>query len=230
MIPAAGYALNGQWKNIGVNGKYLYPIGQLGAAFKVKFLDALKRTLNKQGALNGFCSVIEQAYQKRWVVHAEPPMASAQHVVRYLGQYTHRVAIANKNLVSMSDTHVKFIAKDYRDNSKRKPVSLPAVEFLRHFCQHILPKGFVKIRYYGIYNSTTKRSQQLQFTKATIEEYGKAQLSDNETAQECLKRVMGIDLSLCPVCKKGRMVKIRELPKIRSPNGHLPTVLYKLLK
>ena len=84
-------------------------------------------------------------------------MAGAEHVIRYLGQYTHRVAIA------MNDTHVTFIAKDYRDKAQKKLVKLTSIEFLHRFCLHILPKYFVKIRRYRIYNHTTKRNLELQF-------------------------------------------------------------------
>ena len=78
-------------------------------------------------------------------------MANSEHVIRYLGQYTHRVAISNDRIFSINETHVTFIAKDYRDKAQKKPISLTGVEFLHRFCQHILPKRFMKIRRYGIY-------------------------------------------------------------------------------
>ena len=119
---------------MGKNQKYLYPIHQLSETFKGKFLDSMKRALRKIGYLKGFDLAIQTAYKKRWVVHCEPSMADADHVVKYLGQYTHRVAISNDRLLEMSDTRVHFIAKDYRDNAQIKPTSLPGVEFLHRFC------------------------------------------------------------------------------------------------
>jgi len=220
IVPAAGYSLNGTWKNIGGAGNYLYPVHQLSAMYKGKFLDSLKRSLRKQNMLREFDIVLQQVYNKNWVVHSEPSMASAQHVVKYLGQYTHRVAITNQRILNIGDGKVTFIAKDYRDNAIKKPVRLDGVEFLRRFCLHILPHRFVKIRRYGIYNHTVKRNLQLQFVeekKHDIESIIK-QKQAPETRQERFKRLTGVDICLCPACKKGRMVIIQELPRIRSPN------------
>lgn len=229
LIPAAGYTLKGTWKNIGVNGKYLYPVQQLSSSFKGKFLKSLELALLKEGALKGFSAAINQAWNKEWVVYSEPSMAGSEHVIRYLGQYTHRVAISNQNITNITDTHVEFVTKDYRDNAKKKPARLTGFEFLRRFCQHILPSQFVKIRYFGIYNGTTKRSLQLQFTQSSMDAKIKQKLVAHETAVECIKRVLGIDLTKCPVCKKGTLRKIREIPRIRSPNQHLPSLLASLL-
>lgn len=226
LVPAAGYALNGTWKHIGKNGKYLYPVQQLSSCFKDKFLKSLELALSKEGKQRGFNTCIDEAYSKKWVVYSEPSMAGAEHVVRYLGQYTHRVAIANKNITNITDTHIEFIAKDYRDNAKQKPARLTGHEFLRRFCQHVLPKQFVKIRYFGIYNATTKSNLKLQFTQPSIDAMEKQRIIAQETAAQCLKRVLGIDITQCPVCKKGTLHKINEIPRIRSPNNHLPGLLY----
>jgi len=230
LVPAAGYSIGGKWKNIGNHAKYLYPVHQLSSAFKGKFLGSLKRELRKADMLISFDSLIQQAYSTNWVVHSEPSMANADHVMRYLGQYTHRVAISNNRILNITDTHVTFIAKDYRDKAKEKPVTLEGVEFLRRFCLHILPLHFVKIRHYGIYNSTTKRNLELQFVPKRLSGVDKNVKQKKETAQECIKRITGYDVYQCPVCKKGTMHKIRALPRIRSPNNHLPTLLLAALQ
>ena len=90
----------------------------------------------------------------------------------------------------------------------------------------MLPKGTVKVRRYGIYNTTVKRNLKLEFGNETIET---VKPKKKETARETLKRLTGFDLSICPVCKTGTMVTIRELPRIRSPVGHLPSLLLLLL-
>ena len=163
IVPAAGYSLNGSWKNIGPSGSYLYPVHQLSNAFKGKFLDSLKRALRKQGELPLFDPKLQQVYKTRWVVHCEPALASAEHVVKYLGQYTHRVAITNQRILNIAHDKVTFIAKDYRDRAIKKPITMDGVEFIRRFTLHILPARFVKVRYFGIYNHTFKRKQELQF-------------------------------------------------------------------
>ena len=223
IVPAAGYTLDGQWKEIGHSGQYLYPVHQLSAAFKGKFLDSLKRALRKQNELALFDDRVQAAYKTPWVVHCEPSMASAEHVVKYLGQYTHRVAITNQRILNIADGKVTFIAKDYRDRAIKKPVTLDGVEFLRRFTLHILPKRFVKIRRYGIYNHTTKRNLDLQFIdrkKPDIDELIKEKLPP-ENSQQRFLRLTGVDHCRCHVCKKGYMFIIRELPRIRSP-GWLP--------
>jgi len=119
----------------------------------------------------------------------------------------------------------------YRDRAKKKPVSLRGVEFLRRFCMHVLPKGFVKVRRFGIYNSTTIRNLNLQFVpqqKSDIEQLEKPK--EKETTIERIKRLTGFDIELCTTCKKGRMIVVRQMPRIRSPPGHLPTILFSRLQ
>ena len=216
IVPAAGYSLKGNWKRIGTYHNYLYPVHQLSATFKGKFLDSLKRGLRKEEMGFEFEPLLQQAWNKPWVVFCEPSLAKPVHVIRYLGQYTHRVAISNDRILRMSETHVTFIAKDYRDRAQKKPVTLTGVEFLHRFCLHILPKRFVKIRRFGIYNHTTKRNLELQFEqKESIIE--KQDHAKRETSQEQIKRLTGFDIGQCPKCKKGRMLVVRELPRIRSP-------------
>lgn len=219
LVPAAGYTLNGQWKNIGHSGQYLYPVHQMSDAFKGKFLDSLKRTLRKENELTMFYDSVQQAYKTKWVVHCEPSMASADHVVKYLGQYTHRVAITNQRILNIADGKVSFVAKDYREKAIKKHVTMDGPEFLRRFTMHILPQRFVKIRRFGIYNHTVKRNLKLQFTpekKPDIDDIIKRQCPP-ETNVERFERLTGINPCKCPVCKTGRMVTIRELPRIRSP-------------
>jgi hypothetical protein len=219
LVPAAGYTLDGKWENIGRTGQYLYPVHQMSGAFKGKFLDSLKRALRKENGLSLFNDAIQQGYKTNWVVHCEPSLASAEHVVKYLGQYTHRVAITNQRILNIADGKVTFVAKDYRDRAIKKPVTLQGEEFLRRFAMHILPKRFVKIRRFGIYNHTVKRNLELQFTpeeKPGIEAIIKQQKLP-ETNIERFERLTGVNPCLCPACKTGRMVAIRELPRIRSP-------------
>ena len=191
-------------------------------------MDSLKRELRKVNMLDDFDAAIQKAYSTNWVVHSEPSMAKAEHVIRYLGQYTHRVAISNNRILNITDSHVTFIAKDYRDKAIKKPVTLSGVEFLRRFCLHILPARFVKIRYYGIYNHTTKRNLELQFVPVTIDDIEKKS-KPKETAQQIIQRITGHNVQQCPVCKKGIMRRIRELPRIRSPNTDLPSLLLSKL-
>jgi hypothetical protein len=96
-----------------------------------------------------FAAWLTPVCHKDWVVYAKPPFGGPALVLKYLARYTHRVAISNARLVAVGDT-VVFRAKDYADGGKSKIVRLSAEEFLRRFSQHLLPKGFVKIRHYGL--------------------------------------------------------------------------------
>lgn len=219
IVPAAGYTIDGTWKEIGHSGKYLYPVHQLSDTFKGKFLDSLKRALRKQNKLALFDDKVQAAYKTRWAVHCEPSMASAEHVIKYLGQYTHRVAITNQRIIRIADGKVTFIAKDYRDRAIKKPVTLDGIEFLRRFTLHILPIRFVKIRRYGIYNHTVKRNMALRFTPGDkSSNVVKEKSQQSETKQQRFERLTGVNLCLCPACKTGLMITVRELPRIRSPD------------
>ena len=223
IVPAAGYSLSGKWRHIGKYENYLYPVHQLSAAFKGKFLDSMKRELRKLSAMDGFKACIEKAYQKKWVVYCESSLAGAEHVIRYLGQYTHRIAISNQRILNVDSTHVTFVAKDYRDRAQKKPVPLTGEEFLRRFSLHVMPDGYVRIRRFGIYHHSTKLHLDLQFVpdeKPDIEQLTEAEKP--ETASERILRLTGFDVNKCPHCKEGRLIVIRTLPRIRSPSGNLP--------
>jgi hypothetical protein len=230
IVPAAGYTLKGQWINIGHSGQYLYPVNQLSDAFKGRFLDSLKRSLRRQNKLALFNAAVQQAYKTKWVVHCEPSLAGADHVVKYLGQYTHRIAITNQRILNIEGGKVTFIAKDYRDNATKKPVTLDGIEFLRRYTLHILPRRFVKIRRFGIYNHTTRKNLALQFVpeeKPDIEAVINSQ-QPPETKLQRIERLTGTNPCTCPVCKKGKMVLVKVLPRIRSPGwiskGQTPAI------
>jgi hypothetical protein len=231
IVPAAGYSLSGKWRHIGKYENYLYPVHQLSAAFKGKFLDSIKRELRKLNAVDGFKVCIEKAHQKKWVVYCESSLAGAEHVIRYLGQYTHRIAISNQRILKVDSTHVTFVAKDYRDRAQKKPVQLTGEEFLRRFSLHVMPDGYVRIRRFGIYHHSTKLHLDLQFVpdeKPDIE-----QLADTQKPETALERILsltGFDIAKCPHCKEGRLIVIKTLPRIRSPAGHLPSMLFAKLQ
>jgi hypothetical protein len=135
------------------------------------------------------------------------------------------VAIANDRILNIADGKVTFVAKDYRDNAIKKPVTMHGVEFLRRFVMHILPKRFVKIRRFGIYNHTVKRNLGLQFVPEEKPDTGTVikQKQPKETNVERFERLTGINPCVCSVCKTGKMLVIRELPRIRSSGGFLQT-------
>jgi len=216
IVPAAGLTLKGNLKRISKQGKYLYPVRMLSAVFRGKLLEKIKRQLKQNNQLPQFQSLLDSVWKKPWVVYCEPPLGNAQQIVKYLGQYTHRIAISNHRIQNIDDSGVSFFFKDYKDKSKKKLTKLSGVEFLRRFCLHILPYRFVKIRYYGILSS--KQKDQLKPLQVK-----KPETKVKETTQERIVRLTGFDRYQCPFCKTGVMNTIELLPRIRSPDN----VLYK---
>jgi hypothetical protein len=230
IVPAAGYTLDGKWKHLGKYQNFLFPVHQLSAAFKGKMLDSLKRSLKKDGVVENFNEMLQIAWKTKWVVYCEQSLAKVDHVIKYLGQYTHRVAITNNRILNISGSQVTFIAKDYRDKARKKPVTMQATEFLRRFCLHILPKRFVKIRRYGIYNHTTLCTLNSQNQNLDSVIANKTTKINNEVAADTLLRITGIDCRKCPKCKKGYLKTIAELPRIRSPGFLFPPNNYFINK
>jgi hypothetical protein len=210
IVPAAGLTLAGNLKRITKNGKYLYPVLMLSPTFRSILLKKLKLQLKNSNQLTKYQTFIDDAWKKPWVVYCKPPFGNAQQIVRYLGQYSHRVAISNNRIKNISASGVTFHYKDYKDGSRVKPTTLSGVEFLRRFCMHILPRRFVKIRYYGILSSKHKDKTRSLLAK-------KPETTVKETRQERIVRLTGFNYNLCPVCKTGIMITVEILPKIRSP-------------
>jgi len=140
---------------------FFLPVRVLGKLFRGKFLARLQAIYQAgQLSLNGsveslrdsanFQRLLAALYRQRWIVYAKPPFGGASQVYRYLGRYTHRVAISNRRLVSLDQGRVTFRYKDYADQHRHKQMTLDAEEFIRRFLLHVLPKGFVRIRHYGL--------------------------------------------------------------------------------
>ena len=209
IVPALGYTLKGNMKHIGKTGKYLYPVTQLSLKFRGKFMAGVKKQLAWQNLLTDYHEQVKGAWNKQWVVYCEPSLGKPEHVVGYLGQYTHRVAITNHRIIEVGEHEVLFSLKDYSDQGKQKTTRLTGEEFLRRFCLHILPRAFVKIRHYGIYSS--------RFRSTILKDKNKMIIKPLETNVERINRLTGIDICRCPRCKKGVLVYVNVVPRSRSP-------------
>ncbi|MFZ1052576.1 MAG: IS91 family transposase [Candidatus Sulfotelmatobacter sp.] len=157
VIPAGGLAPDHRrW--IHPRYHFFLPRHVLRRVFRGKFVDALKRShrqLTLSGALQplrqeqAFASFLRTLFRQDWVVYLKPPFGGPQHVLRYLAGYTHRVAISNHRLVAFDHDQVTFRYKDYAHGNKKRLMTLTSQEFLRRFLLHVLPRGFVRIRFYG---------------------------------------------------------------------------------
>ena len=210
VIPGGGINYKGQWKGVdtSVNGKvFLFKVENISAVFRGKFLAKMQKQLPQD---KGF---IRKLYKKPWVVYAEEPFAGPHQVIEYLGRYTHRVAINNHRLLAMDENGVRFRYHDYRDN-RQKVLTLEGAEFLRRFCQHILPKGFVRIRHFGLM-ATSKRNQLRELQQA----FGivvPVVIEKKDWKQICRDH-LNYNPDLCPHCGKGMMTTIEMLLPGRAP-------------
>jgi len=140
---------------------FLFPVKALSKMFRGKYLATLDR-VQRTGALRfagqsahlseaaNWLQLLTELRRTRWVVYAKPPFGGPQCVLKYLSRYTHRVAIANSRILYVGDGVVRFIWKDYTDHDTRKEMTLRAEEFLRRFLLHVVPRGFMRIRHYGV--------------------------------------------------------------------------------
>jgi Putative transposase/Transposase zinc-binding domain len=161
VVPGGGLSLDGsRW--IAGSPRFLLPVHILSRVFRGKFIAGLKQLLSQDklqfhGSLfelrdpERFRDFLRQLYTNQWVVYAKPPFGGAEHVLQYLARYTHRVAISNHRLVGFHDEHVAFRWKDYAHGGKQKVMTLSSDEFLRRFLIHVLPKGLVRIRHFGLF-------------------------------------------------------------------------------
>jgi hypothetical protein len=137
---------------------FFLPVRVLSRVFRGKFLAGLRAALDRGDLRLPAALADPQAaatwwsalYRREWVVYSKPPFGGPEQVLKYLARYTHRVAISNSRLLALDEGRVCFRYKDYRDGQRGKALTLDALEFLRRFVQHVLPKGFMKIRHYGL--------------------------------------------------------------------------------
>jgi predicted RNA-binding Zn-ribbon protein involved in translation (DUF1610 family) len=170
VVPAGGLSSDHQrWIHPKYAGFFL-PVKVLSRVFRGKFVEALRRAYDrKELDLAGVTEHLRDAaqwhafvdalFETDWVVYAKPAFGGASAVLRYLGRYTHRVAISNHRLLAFDGEHVTFQWKDYAHGDQRRTMTLSAMEFLRRFVQHILPRGFVRIRQSGFLANTYRTTR-----------------------------------------------------------------------
>ncbi|MDD1748603.1 MAG: IS91 family transposase [Methanothrix sp.] len=211
VIPAGGLSPDHKtW----IHPKYRFflPRGVLSKVFRGKFVHGLKQAyrlgeLNLPGELRpladeeAFHALVRDVHRHRWVVHVKRPFAGPQYVLKYLAHYTHRVAISNQRLISLSEGKVTFRWKDYKDGSKHKLMTLTVDEFLRRFLLHTLPRHFVRIRFFG-FMANRRRTAMLSVCKNLLGNEGEETSTPADTTETEEPATW-----LCPLCR-GRMIVI----------------------
>ncbi len=179
VVPAGGLSLDHtRW--ISSHAKFFLPVDVLAEVFRGKFTEALKEifaqdqlgfhgSMKALGRPKVFAQLIQQTFRKKWVVYCKRPFGGAEHALRYLGCYTHRVAISNHRLTVFENDQVTFRWRDSAHKNKQRLMTLHITEFLRRFLLHILPPRFVRIRHFG-FLSTRNRSTLLPLCFRLLEE------------------------------------------------------------
>lgn len=215
IVPGGGLTTQGKWKMAKSNGKYLFNVKAMSIAFRGKFIAALKEQL----PLEITPQLINALYKHNWVVYAKRPFTGPQSVVEYLGRYTHKIAISNHRLKHVDDKEVTFSYKDYRHGGVNKEMTLDTSEFIRRYSLHILPKGLVRIRHYGILSSTCKKHSAICI---------KAQVPATKTTASTRPEPQPYNALQCPCCKKETMHTLMQFNQ-RGPPQHCLQVAADML-
>ena len=208
IVTGGGFSKDKKWiTQKRKNGHFLFPRRAMEKIFKAYFLEKLQQYYQQQllKTVEGFCfeALIKQVGCIKWNVYAKAPFGGPAQIVEYLGRYTHKVAISTHRIKEISDETITFSYKDYRDGNKQKLMILSHQEFLRRFEQHILPKGFVKIRHSGFLSHQHKGER----LKMICEQLQIAALPAKVALPVEVLAAMryGVDIRKCSVCQNGTM-------------------------
>jgi predicted Zn-ribbon and HTH transcriptional regulator len=225
LVPAGALSLDrSRWVPT-PSPKFLFPVAALGQVFRAKFLAGLqtayqKHQLHFPGATapwadaDTFQTLLDELYDKRWVVYCKKPLHGPQRVLDYLARYTHRVAISNHRILDVRDGHVRFSYHDRSRGNVLRTMRLPAAEFIRRFLLHVLPKGLMRIRHYGLLANRAK-TKALETCRALLPSPDlsrDAELDPQATRARLLQR-MGIDPTRCPKCHSPTLYRAGTLPR-----------------
>lgn len=184
---------------------FLFPVKVMSRLFRGKMLAGLKKL--------DFSEDIDytELYKKEWVVYMKDSVSGPDNVIRYLSRYTHRIAISNERIVSYDSDTVSFNYKDYKDGSKVKVMSLTTDEFTRRFLLHVLPKGFRKVRFYGLLANRNK-AEKLEILRRLLKSPKRISKFAGKSAEEKLVLAFGSKYCTCPKCGSGNLT-ITNIPR-----------------
>jgi hypothetical protein len=208
IVPGGGLTKTGKWKTARSKGKFLFPVKAMSRVFRARYVKALKSRIRPEKEL------LDALFQKEWVVYAKRPFGHPRAVLEYLGRYTHKVAISNHRILDIDHKKTTFSYRDYRMGARKLEMSLDNMEFIRRFSMHILPKGLVRIRHFGILGSSAKAVA----IPLIHRELG---LPIPEQENRVLEQY---NPRYCPCCQKESMVSIQRLQKRGPPKAVFPAV------
>ena len=208
LIPGGALSEDQQWHE--ARSSYLFPVRALSACFRGKMVSAL-RACARHGKLaritraNEIDSVLNQLMQKDWVVYSKHCLNHTDSIIGYLARYSHRTAISNQRLMGIDKDRVTFSYKDYRDN-KSKSMTLAPAEFIRRFLMHVLPKGLMRIRHYGLLSNRCRKNA-LQIIRKILTKPADTTVKAKKVEPPTYP---------CPICHQGYLVYIEKLAPVLS--------------
>jgi hypothetical protein len=219
-IIAAGVVSKDCKRWIACENDYLFNQDALSLVFRGKFIQRMDQACKNDKIKfvgNSYKKLKNTLFTKKWVVSVRDPVKRPEDVLEYLARYTHRVAIANSRIKALKDGMVTFTAKN-RKKKRTELITISAVKFIRRFLLHSLPKRFVKIRYYG-FLANRNRKKNLKTIRLLL---GLDQPHDKDILplEEMMQKIIGIDITICPLCNQGKMQFYDEIPRsrARAPN------------
>lgn len=215
IVPAGGVTKSGNWKHSKKNkttkrSDFLFNVKAMSLVFRAKFVAELRKQIPDLPQ-----SFYDKLFKHKWVVFAKKPFRNTATVVEYLGRYTHKIAISNYRIkhIDYKNNTVTFSMKDYRNNGKKTVKILSTKEFIRRFSLHVLPRGFTRIRHFGILSSAWKKRK----LPALQQSLGKKEVAKNTEVEQAPSTFLG----RCPSCKKGRLETILTFDPRGPPKGFI---------
>lgn len=223
IVLGGGLDAKNRWKDKG--DSFFLPVQVISKMFRGKYMDELKNLWkNNKLEFHGssekyrnhyvFQELVNSCYAKEWIPHCKKTFNGAQSVIKYLGKYTHRIAISNHRIVSMDENTVTFSVKDYRSEGKWKTLTLPGIEFIRRFLMHVPPKRFVRIRHYGLLSSRNK-GKNITLCRNLLGCRKYISVLRDMTGPEMLKYLWKVDVCLCKSCG-GHVVSHQRILPMRN--------------
>ena len=230
VVPGGGLAPDGQrW--VACRQGFFLPVNVLARLFRRLFLTALARAYQHQkltfhGTIDylaqplAFQRLLVSLRRREWWVYAKPPFGGPEQVLAYLGRYTHRVAISNHRLLALQDGRVTFTWKDYIRGSQQRPMTLTAAEFIRRFLLHVLPRGFQRLRQFGLLANRQRRDKLVRCRKL-LGDSGHTVSNQPLPSdyQSLYETITGQSLRQCPACGSGTMKLTERLAPLPGPGN-----------
>lgn len=205
---------------------FLFPVKVMSKMFRGVFVKLLRQAyenneLKLQGAVANlnqpeiFTDLLNLLMKKEWCVYSKRPFNGANGAVDYLAKYVYKTAISNNRILSCENDKVTFNWRDYSDRNKVKSMALDAHEFIRRFLSHVLPIGFIRIRSFGFLANSCKTKKIPQIL-GLLNQKPAISTEEKESTDTLMLRLTGIDITLCPKCKTGKLQIIKTIPNFKQ--------------